>query len=343
MGEYTFYHRCLEQNPLSGIDKKSFLLPDGTDYEGLVFFDTETTGLSGGTGNIVFLIGLGKTDGEHFIVEQYFLSDFPGEGEFLRIIEKNIDTEKIYVSYNGRSFDTNILTTRFLLKGLRFPYLAQLDLLYPARRMWKDVLGSCSLSNIEEKVLGIERENDVLSREVPDIYFHFLRTGETEPLIPVFNHNRRDILSLAELLLRIDTILFDAMEEVSSVSANLAEAGKMLLQQGNTAGIEILERAFRAGDFRAGKFASIYYKRRGNLEAALRIWNIMWRERKSLFAAQELAKYYEHKKREYEKAIEIVTTLLNYYKPLVSSQRDSLKSELLHRLNRLRKKVIALK
>ena len=55
--------------------------------EELVFYDTETTGLSGGAGNVIFLFGAAWCEGRDLAVEQLFLSDFPGEPEFLQAVQ----------------------------------------------------------------------------------------------------------------------------------------------------------------------------------------------------------------------------------------------------------------
>jgi uncharacterized protein YprB with RNaseH-like and TPR domain len=45
------------------------------DPSQLVFLDTETTGLAGGTGTFAFLIGIGRFEPDGFRVAQYFLRD----------------------------------------------------------------------------------------------------------------------------------------------------------------------------------------------------------------------------------------------------------------------------
>src|SRR5438132_993453 len=53
------------------------------DSRRLLFLDTETTGLAGGTGTYAFLVGVGRLDGDRFVVVQYFMRDFDEEPALL--------------------------------------------------------------------------------------------------------------------------------------------------------------------------------------------------------------------------------------------------------------------
>jgi hypothetical protein len=179
----------------------------------LLFFDLETTGLSGGAGTVAFLAAFARVlpGGDPLFpaektpvlsVRQYLLLDYPGEGDFLlALLEEFRAGEKppLVVSYNGKSFDAQILKTRCLMNGVVPPGFCQADLLHPSRRLWKGTLDGCSQGEIESAVLGIDRSGDTPGGMAPDIWFHFLKTGETRDLEGICDHNLRDVRGLASI------------------------------------------------------------------------------------------------------------------------------------------------
>ncbi len=297
----------------------------------ILFFDLETTGLSGGVGNVVFLAGIGEIGGETLTVEQYFVADFPGEYEFLELFSKRLSEKAVYVSYNGKSFDSRLLESKFLMHRLDFRFVHQVDLLHHSRRLWKNRIGPCSLGNIEEKVLGISRELDVPGFMVPDIYFSYLNTGKTDRLTGVFAHNRQDIISLVHLYGKINDILCDPKP---GADIDGRSVGKYLAARGEDNGEKLLASCFEAGDHRCGKSLSLLYKRQGRWEEAVSVWNAMWREGGSLFAGVELAKYFEHAMKKPDEALAIVDVLLLRYGAL-----REVRAQLKWRKQRLERKI----
>lgn len=171
------------------------------DWTELAFFDLETTGLSGGSGTVAFLAGLGRwrKDGS-FSVKQYFMDDYPAEPLFLSCLENELSTAKAVVTYNGASFDMPLLAVRRAMNGLRPDGSApHLDALHAARRLWRRSVAACSLSVLECSVLGIARSDDIPGAEVPDVWFQYLKKGDTARLASVFEHNAQDVESLAML------------------------------------------------------------------------------------------------------------------------------------------------
>lgn len=167
------------------------------------WFDTETTGLSTGTGTVVFLAGIGRLEGERLVVRQLLLPDYPHEAALLRQVAADLTSAERIVTYNGRGFDLPLLTTRLTVNGL-FRELAALpdrhdDLLPVARRLFRRPLGGARLADVESGVLGVRRTSDCLSSEVPARYFSYLRGGSPELLAEVLDHNLQDIVSLALL------------------------------------------------------------------------------------------------------------------------------------------------
>jgi len=168
---------------------------------GLLFLDTETTGLAGGTGTYTFLVGVGRLDGDRFIVEQYFMRDFDEEPALLAALVPLLEQAAGVVTFNGSAFDLPLLETRFVLARRRWPpRLPHLDLLRPARRVFAPRCADCRLTTLEREVLGLEREDDVPGALIPTLYFDFLRSRRAAPLARVFDHNRHDVLSLVALL-----------------------------------------------------------------------------------------------------------------------------------------------
>ncbi len=308
----------------------------------ILFFDTETTGLSTGAGSLIFLFGALKVveDSSSLLFEQVFLSDFPGEADFLTYIEEIIGNSDLLVSFNGKGFDTHLLGSRFILNGMDLTLPSQVDLLYIARRLWKRVIGSCTLRNIEEKILGYRRIGDVPGVEIPGIYFTYLKDGKYSLLERVFSHNRMDVISMVVLLFLMMNLLLSDLkndrmqfttETETDIPVDAVALGSLLLENGGESRAKkLLLRAFGKGDVMAGRLLSLYYKKRGNWDRARGIWEGML-ERKNLFAAIELAKYYEHREGSYGKALSIVENVLSWGFPL----DNTLRMEILHRRRRL--------
>ena len=202
------------------------LLPYGRDRgppeaEDLLFFDLETTGLSGGAGTVAFLAAFGRFVPEAALrrgrirVSQYLLTDYPGEPEFLAAVLAELETPApsgrppLVVTYNGKSFDSQILKIRCLMNGLRPPAYSQADLLHPCRRLWKRVLPNCSQGEIEAAVLGLDRTGDIPGALAPEIWFSFLKTRETGELLKICDHNLRDIGGLAALFAALARVAED--------------------------------------------------------------------------------------------------------------------------------------
>ncbi len=308
-----------------------FLFPEmeNNHIENLLFYDLETTGLSGGAGTVAFLAGFGWIDKNKLIINQYFLHDFPGETDFLLLIAEHLVPGKILVSYNGKSFDHPLLRTRFLMKGLKLPVISEIDLLHTSRRLWKKRLPSCRLGVIEERILDIHRVNDIPGIEVPDIYFNFLKTNKSEPLEGVFKHHLQDIKSLAFLFSYIEG-LWNKPDNI--YNNDKTSFGKLMLFRNRVEGIELLRESWLNKDSEAGKILSLYYKRKGDYAIAADIWKEMWQNREDNFQGIELAKYYEHKIKDIESALIIVKLILQ------KGSTGKIREELEHRIKRLERK-----
>jgi uncharacterized protein YprB with RNaseH-like and TPR domain len=182
--------------------------------EEFLFFDLETSGLSGGAGTVAFLAAFGKLvkkpGGCTLHITQYLLLDYPGENDFLEALLGEFNNkEQIIVSYNGKCFDSQILKTRCLMNRIQPPEYFHVDLLHPARRLWRTVLEDCSQATIETGILSLDRDGDIPGALAPDIWFDFLKTGNAEQLMGICDHNCRDIAGLAGILCAMSGIAAD--------------------------------------------------------------------------------------------------------------------------------------
>jgi len=169
-----------------------------------VFFDLETTGLSGGAGTQVFLVGCGSFEADAgFVTRQFLLTRFQDERPLLEQVAAELAAAGALVSFNGKSFDAPVLETRYLFHRLQWfgGETPHLDVLHPARQFWKR--DDCSLTALEKHLVGHRRIGDVAGFEVPARYFQFIRTGDARPLAAVLEQNRLDLVSLAALTARL--------------------------------------------------------------------------------------------------------------------------------------------
>ncbi|MGD2143240.1 MAG: ribonuclease H-like domain-containing protein [Anaerolineae bacterium] len=176
------------------------------DLRRFCFLDTETTGLSGGTGTMAFLVGLGFFLDEGFQIRQYFLRDPGDEPAMVEALVDHLPAFDALVSFNGRAFDVPIIENRFILARVVPPMrnMHHLDLLHPARRLWRYSLSSCALTSLEREVLGVRRRQaDVPSGLIPLLYRDYLRTGDAREMGRVLYHNQIDILSMVTLAVRL--------------------------------------------------------------------------------------------------------------------------------------------
>jgi uncharacterized protein YprB with RNaseH-like and TPR domain len=170
-------------------------------WQDVLFLDTETTGLAGGTGTYVFLIGLAHLEEGELVLRQHLLRDLGAESAFVEHLKSELEPFRACASYNGKTFDIPLLRTRFVM-AIRSELTvdeSHLDLLHPARRLWKDRFGSTTLRQLEERVLDDGRVTDIPGSLIPDAYFHYLRNGEDAIIAPVLEHNARDVISLVRI------------------------------------------------------------------------------------------------------------------------------------------------
>jgi uncharacterized protein len=310
----------------------------------LLFIDTETTGLAGGTGTHAFLIGVGYFDGGVFRLRQYFMRGFHEEPAILRDIIDLLREFAAIVTFNGSSFDWPLLETRLLFHGHReFPRPVHWDLLHPARRLWRHRLGDCSLGNLEARLFGVARIDDVPGFLIPGLYFDYVRSHDARPLRPVFSHNQEDIVTLARLAnlyLRVDHTPDTALTDPSEL---LGLALLRIERERRASGLELLAKVVDhpglSADLaaRAISALALELRRDGDRAGAAGIWrrlcDVPGHTGIDVIRARvELAKFYEHHARDYPEAIRQVELALN------RADLDGLahlRPDLTHRMSRL--------
>ena len=282
--------------------------------ESWAFLDTETTGLAGGSGTCAFLVGVGRIRADGFHVRQFFLRDYPEEKSVLAALTESLADAQVLVTYNGKSFDVPLLETRYRLSRAQPPFdrLAHLDLLHGARRLWRFRFDSCRLVELENRILGHEREGDVPGAMIPEIFFDFVRTGRAARLAPVFVHNALDIASLACLTGIVPWAFRESGAAELRHAAEFMALGRWIEQGGQ------LERArdlYREAIRRPLRDELLYRtmwdlaqieKKLGAFDAAVSLLSELAtiRNEHRVEALAALAKHYEHRERNYAMALE---------------------------------------
>jgi uncharacterized protein YprB with RNaseH-like and TPR domain len=205
----------------------------GFEPSDTLWLDTETTGLAGGTGTYVFLVGLGSLNATTFTIEQYLLRRLSAEGRFLSLIQESLARARHVVTFNGQRFDLPLLEARFILTRLR-PISIDLhtDLIHPARRLWHRVLGTHRLSTLEAEILGAPRGGDMPGWMIPQVYVQYLRSADRTALEPILSHNRSDLLALFGLHAHVARVLRDPDEAGGPI--DWEGAGVLLARERNS-------------------------------------------------------------------------------------------------------------
>jgi len=316
--------------------------------ENILFIDTETTGLSGGAGTYVFLIGVAKYQKNGIQFAQFFLQDPAEESSQLSALESFVSSSELIVSYNGKSFDLPRIKTRFSFHGRKSPFdgMLHIDLLHIARRLWKRHLPSCTLGDLEHHILGLKRSSlDIPGWQVAEKFFDYLQTGDPDPLQSVFYHNEIDVISLISLLSYITERLTNPISPAYHDHHDLISIGEYLihLKRENQA-ISVLNQALAnkeiSDDIRIAGLLSLanLHKRSTMFDFAIPLWKEC-ADLKDTRPHIELAKYYEHKKSDFLEAIHWTLTAMELYQasPLESQTSVSI-ANAEHRLARLKRK-----
>ena len=279
------------------------------------FLDTETTGLAGGSGTYAFLVGVGRITPEGFRVRQFFMRDFGEEASQLAALHEHLKQFEVLITYNGRTYDQPLLETRFRMVRQRPPFasLEHLDLLLGARRLWNLRFDSCRLVDLENQILGVERQGDLPGELIPYVYFEYLRRHEIFRLLPIFHHNATDILTLACLTAIVPRAFRAPGQAQFTHGAEMIGLARWWRQaeQHETA-LSLFREALdrKLPDdllFRTMWDIAALEKKLGREHAALPVLTDLAAARNPWRASAliELAKYYEHRERNFAMALEM--------------------------------------
>ncbi|WP_412860256.1 ribonuclease H-like domain-containing protein [Cytobacillus horneckiae] len=276
----------------------------------LFFFDTETTGLGGGAGNTIFLLGHASLTESGVVLKQHILPNPGGEVALYKSFLESIDYTTM-VTYNGKAFDWPQVKTRHTLIREHLPKLppfGHFDLYHAARRMWKHRLERTKLSIVEKEVLGIERKDDIPGFLAPMIYFDFVESKNPEGMLGIMKHNEVDILSLISLYTHLSFQLLGLDQKQSE--RETFETGRWFAALGEReAAKEKFTKLSGGNSFDAYKgmhALAFEYKKQKEWLQAIPLWETVIAKgglKEQLEASIELAKIYEHRQIDFNKAI----------------------------------------
>ncbi len=322
------------------------------DVSRALYLDTETTGLSGGTGTVAFLLGLATFDEAGLFVEQLLVRNLGEEAPMLAHAGARIDACSMLVTFNGKSFDMPLLRTRFAMARMPPPKTRpHLDLLHVARRIHRK---KSKLTMLEDRVLGFVREGDVPSGEVSARYLDFLRSGNENALLGVVEHNAQDVISMTALV----GLYGEPLASTALTPADLVGVARTLHRAGATD--DAFEAATMASTRGAGRDAlrarAAISRARGDRDRALAdLEAVLAEENADAFHDEtrfveldadrsrrrvvsthtefssvrlELAKLYEHHKKDAARALELVARGVAEDAPRSERRRERLERKL---------------
>jgi uncharacterized protein YprB with RNaseH-like and TPR domain len=344
---HDYFHGKVLLSRLSSSDLHSFMnlmhergaVPS---RDRIIFLDTETTGVQSSAGICPFLVGLGYFTGDEFHILQYFLRDFDEEPSMLYALSQFMERFDMVVTYNGAAFDIPLLENRFTLARLDSPLknVTHLDLLFSARRLWRNGHGSCRLIALEREMISFMRGPDVPGSMIPRAYFDYLQHKPSLTLKGVFSHNVYDVVSLAALTIHAcDRVVLEPA--VLDDPLDLYSLGRILQNsQSWLRSIQLYEMALAGGlpeptRQKAMENLSVVHRRAGNHERSMEICaELMALPEFSMTGYEGAAIYYERVARDFESALRIVE------EGLLRADTDRCKTLLQARWDRLQQKVM---
>ena len=303
----------------------------------VAYLDTETTGLSGGSGTFVFAAAVARPIDCGLRVAQLFLAQPGMEAAFLHALQEELAPAESIATFNGGSFDLPVLRTRWVMARMpsELTTSSHVDLLTLVRALYRHRLESCTLRTVEERILGYERDDPIPSSLVPDAYFDYLRAGSLEFLEAALEHNRLDVISLVHLHSRL--LLRLQGGEAGMDASDWLALGRHRFRRGARAdGWRALRNAtsFAKGNASAtaGLLISRRLVRRGYIAAAESL--LGWLESsvtEDIRVSVERARLLEWRRRDPHQALSIVEA--------AQLRMPDQAPDLEHRLTRLRRKV----
>nr|WP_295973270.1 ribonuclease H-like domain-containing protein [uncultured Bacillus sp.] len=311
----------------------------GHKAEELFFFDTETTGLGGGVGNTIFLLGQASISENEVRLKQHILPRPGSEVPLYKSFLESIDYSKM-VTYNGKAFDWPVVKTRHTLIRDHVPKLppfGHFDLYHAARRLWKHRLERLKLSVVEKEILGFEREGDIPGYLAPMIYFDYIESKNPQGMLGILKHNEWDILSLITLYTHLSFQLLGL--DGSRTSQETFEVGRWYSYIGESATAERVFSELSKGNeiesIRARHALAFQAKKKKDWEQAAKLWKSVAEQGEGYLqyeACIELAKIFEHRLKQYNLA-------LRYAEQAKSIEITAKQEELAKRICRLLRKL----
>ncbi len=268
--------------------------------------DTETTGLAGGTGTAAFMIGIAAAEPDGVRLRQWVLTAFAGEAAMLEALASSLAAADLMVSYNGKTFDLPLLRDRRRLqRGPALPEPPHLDLLHPTRRLFRRAWPDCRLATSERRLLGLVREDDLPGSEAPRAWRDYLAGAPSDELAGVLRHNALDVLSL----LALGPALARSLHEPTSCGADACAAAAIWARCGERGhALSVLEAARERLDTRGALELARTLRGAGRVAEAAAIWERL-AAAGSREAAERLAKYHEHVRRDWTRALDYARLL----------------------------------
>jgi hypothetical protein len=288
------------RHPLSLLQQQPILPGDkGLANRRQVYFDTETTGLSGGSGSLAFLFGYALVEQDSLAVTQYLITRFAGEAAMLEAISSMLRLEDRLVSYNGKCYDLPLMKTRYRMRNLpeMLDRLPHLDLLHVVRRLFGSNWPDCRLLTLEQRLLGLKRYNDLPGSEAPEAWFDFVRAGNRARLVRVVEHNLQDILSLA----MAHAVLTRVIQQPEHHDADIAALARWLADSDTAAAYTLLKRQRQTLSPSGKRLLGQLARRDGNWALAVETWEAL-SQSGCRSATEQLAKYHEHISKDLENA-----------------------------------------
>lgn len=312
----------LQEHPLSA---------KGRQAGDLIFFDTETTGLSSGVGNTIFMLGYCQLQEENVRVKQYFLPGPEAEVALYHYFLTDVGHTGNLVTYNGKAFDWPQVKTRYTLvrdQVPKLPKFGHFDLLHASRRLWKDMLPSCKLSVVEQEILQFDRVDDIPSYMAPMLYFDFLQEQNPAYVKGIFQHHEWDVLSLMTLYIHLSSLILSAGIDQKEMhpregyeiarwyeAIGERELALTLYEQwlgGNDETADLCRYAFAKGKKQSGDAAL----------ALIHFDKLVCKSNHTFEAAIECAKLCEHQYKDIEKAIYYTKIAVNDMKYLTGQSTE---------------------
>ncbi|RBW69455.1 ribonuclease H-like domain-containing protein [Bacillus taeanensis] len=328
-------------HPLSGVDKKA---------EDFLFFDTETTGLGSGAGNTIFLIGYSRFLENSVEVTQVFLPNPAAEPAFYYGFLNDISELENIVTYNGKSFDwPNVKSRHTFVRDIvpELPVFGHFDLLHGSRRVWKHRLESHRLAVVEKEILQIKRESDVPGYLAPMLYFEYLKEQNPEIIAGVLKHNESDVITLISLYTHLSLMLLNEPFE-SHLSSEKYEIGRWYEALGDVeramSYFQKLSESESSFTLKAKKSLSMLYKKQNQFEEAVALWTELSEQTEMGLEEVdiELSKVYEHRYKDFEKALYYAESAYQRWKSslrLLKSKEENERKAFVKRIERLKEKI----